>query len=267
MKNKRIVFPAFLFLICVSVLQLYAQTGKTPKYISLTFIKSTSDEFLTVANQWTPVHNQLVNDGRKLGWYLYKVKYPGGKNAQYDFVMFNVFEDWKQAESPANGIDAIIPKVLPGKDATVFRKSTDQTHEIVWEHLLSVIDEAVTKVHEPSKYIIVNQVKTVPGAGGEYVNLERTYFKPFHAERVAIGIMHNWGLYKPILPYGEKYEYDYVTLNGYATWEDIMKTNPPGPWKKAHGNLGFDEIHSKILSKRITVNNELWELVASAVGR
>ena len=108
-------------------------------------------------------------------------------------------------------------------------------------------------------------MKTIPAHANEYVKMELTYFKPFHMERVARGIMSNWSLYRPALPYGDKYEYDYVTLNGYATWEDITKNNPPDVWKKVHGDLNFDEIHNKILSMRNTINNELWELVAFAV--
>jgi hypothetical protein len=45
----------------------------------------------------------------------------------------------------------------------------------------------------------------------------------------------------------------------------MTANNPPDVWKKVHGDINFDEIHTKILSKRITVNNEVWELVASAV--
>ena len=156
-------------------------------------------------------------------------------------------------------------KFDPGLDTTEFSKSTSQSREIVWEQLFQVIDEAATKINQPSKYIVVNQVKSVAGEENEYVKMERTYFKPFHAERVARGVMNNWSFYKPNLPYGEKYEYDYVTLNGFSTWDQITANNPPDVWKKVHGDTNFDEIHTKILSKRITVNNEVWELVASAV--
>jgi hypothetical protein len=111
----------------------------------------------------------------------------------------------------------------------------------------------------------VNEVKTVPGQEGEYVKMETTYFKPFHAERVSRGLMNNWSLYKPSLPYGTKHDHDYVTLNGYKTWDDIIKNPPSDVWGKVHGNVNFNEIHSKILEKRMTVNNELWELVAYSV--
>ena len=233
----------------------------------MAFLKSNSDEFLKMEKEvWKPVHTQIIKEGKKIAWYMYRVKYPAGEKPAYDYVRFNVYSDWNQVLAPYEGVNDIIKKVHPGMNVPDFLKETAQSRKLAWEQLFEVIDEAVTKVNQPSQFIVVNQMKTIAGAESEYVNLERTYFKPFHAERVAIGIMNNWGLYKPVMPYGNKYEYDYVTLNGFSTWEDIMKNNPPGPWQKAHGNLNFNEIHDKILQKRITVNNELWELVAFAAS-
>lgn len=255
-----------LFLLCGCLNVAFSQDNRVSRYISVAFIKSKSDEFLAIEKgTWAPVHRQLIKEGRKIAWYLYQVKYPSGSNVSYDYVRFDIFTEWKQVEAPYAGVNEIIKKTHPGLDVPAFNKQASQSRDLVWEQLYEVIAEAANKVKVPSKFMVVNQVKTVPDSESEYVNLERTYFKPFHAERVAIGIMNNWGLYKRMLPYGEKYEYNYVTLNGFTTWEDIMKNNPPGPWQKAHGNLNFNEIHDKILSKRITVNNELWELVAFAV--
>ena len=69
-----------------------AQT-KTPKYVDIAFIKSKSSDFITNEKKfWVPVHKQLINEGKKIGWYLYKVKYPTGASTAYDYVRFNVFE-------------------------------------------------------------------------------------------------------------------------------------------------------------------------------
>ena len=73
--------------------------------------------------------------------------------------------------------------------------------------------------------------------------------------------MNNWGLYKRLMPYGERFDADYVTFNGYASWDQINLQNPPNPWKTVHGELDFDQIHRNILQTKATVNNELWELI------
>jgi len=257
------LLTGIMVLICTSA--SFSQSTKAPKYVSIAFIRSKSPDFMTMEKEfWVPVHQQLVKEGRKAAWYMYRVKYPTGTGISYDYIRFNVFTDWKQAEAPYAGLDEIIKKVHPNGGADISKKS-GQTREVVWEQLFQVIDEAAIKIKQPSKYIVVNQMKSVAGSESEYVNLEITYFKPFHVERVARGVMTNWSLYKTAIPYGDKYEFDYMTLNGYPSWEDITKNNPPDVWSKVHGNLNFDEIHSKILSKRNTINNELWELVAFAV--
>lgn len=256
------LLTGILWLICSNA--AVSQTAK-PAYVLLAFIRSKSPDFIVQEKEfWSPVHQQLIKQGKKSAWYMYRVKYPQGTSASYDYVRFNVFTDWKQAEAPYAGVDEIIQKVHAGRNTEISKKA-DQVREVVWEQLFQVIDEAVINIKAPSKYIVANMVKTAGGPESEYVKMEITYFKPFHAERVARGIMSNWSLYKPVIPYGDKYEFNYITLNGYPTWEDITKNNPPDVWSKVHGNLSFNEIHDKILSMRNTVNNEVWELLAFAV--
>jgi hypothetical protein len=250
-----------LSLSCVN-LTAFCQNATAPKYVSIAFIKSKSADFINIEKeQWVPVHRQLIRDGKKIAWYMYRVKYPTGTKKDYDYVRFNVFADWKQAEGPYAGLPETLKKIHPDFNADEFNKKVSASREIVWEQLHQVIDEAViTKT--PSQYIIVNEVKTVPGQESEYVKMEISYFKPFHAERVSRGLMNNWSLYKLSLPYGEKYDHNYVTLNGYKAWEDITKNPPPSVWEKVHGSVNFNDVHSEILAKRITVNNEIWELAA-----
>ena len=261
-KEFLVLLSGIVMLICTG--NAFSQDVK-PAYVSIAFIRSKTPDYLTLEKEfWIPVYQQLIKEGRKTAWYMYQVKYPVGTRADYDYIRFTVFTDWKQTEAPYADMEKVIKKVYREGESGISRKS-EQAREIVWEQLFQVIDEAVVKIKEPSKYIVANQVKTVAGSESEYVKMEITYFKPFHAERVARGVMTNWSLYKAAVPYGDKYEFDYMTLNGFANWEDITKNNPPDVWSKVHGHLNFNEIHDKILSKRNTVNNEVWELVAFAV--
>jgi len=262
----KVMFSLWMTIMLIAAVQSsYSQTSTAPKYVSMAFIKSKSPDFIRTEKEfWLPIHRQLIKDGGEAAWYLYRVKYPAGTNAGYDYIAFTVFTQWPQAEAPDATAETAMKKVHPNVNDQAIKKSTD-LHEVVWKQLFQVIGEAADKIKTPSRFLNVNQMKTVPGSESEYVNLEITYFKPFHTERVSRGIMNNWSLYKPAFPYGEKYEFDYMTLNGFTAWDDITRNNPPDVWSKVHGNLNFDEIHSKILSKRATVNNELWELVAYVV--
>src|SRR5215831_15752407 len=201
--------------------RIFSQNPDSSRYIEVIYIKSASADFERMVKEtWKLSNRQLISDGKKSGWYFYRIKYPRGEKADYDYVVVNAFHDWNLLTSSN---DYSIEKGV-----------------VIWKQLFRMMGMAVGHESKPSKYLIANEVKTVAGQEGEYVKMEQTYFKPFHTARAAEGIMNNWGLYKREIPYGEKFTSDYVTFNGYATWEDITKQNPPTAWKTAHGNLNFN---------------------------
>jgi hypothetical protein len=246
--------------------KVFSQNPDSLRYIEVIYIKSTSTDFEKLEKEiWKPINKQLVADGKRSGWYFYKVKFPQGIKAEYEYVVVNAFKEWGLLTPSINDVNTAIKKANLDLTPESIIKSTSEKRTIVWTQLFRMMGMAVGHEAKPSKYLIANEVKTVAGQESEYVKMEQTYFKPFHTARAAEGIMNNWGLYKREMPYGEKFASDYVTFNGYATWEDITKQNPPTAWKTAHGNLNFNEVHDKILSKRQTVNVECWELLDYAV--
>jgi hypothetical protein len=256
----------FVFTLIALSHTLLSQNPDSSKFIDVSFIKSKSADYVNFEkNVWKPINQQMIKEGKKSGWYLYKLKYPQGTEAEYDYIVVNVFPDWNQLTFSSEDLTAVLKNMNSKWKPDSLLKKTDANRSVAWRQLYRLIGQAVAKEKEPSKYLIINAVKPIAGQEGEYVKMEQTYFKPFHTARAAEGIMNNWGLYKRELPYGEKFDYDYVTFNGYATWNDITKQNPPTAWKKVHGDLNFNEVHEKILSKRITVNIECWELIDYAV--
>lgn len=240
-----------------------AQSEEPPGFLSIAYIKSRSDDFLQNEKQfWLPVHQQMVKEGKKQAWLLYRVKYPEGTSAPYNYVRFNLLKDWRQAENYSTGLDRLVSAVHQGKNLRKALAKTEASRDIVWTQLFELLGQANNDITKPAKFIVVNAMKLLPGAQARYLELERDYFMPFHAERARRGVMNNWQLYRALMPYGEKYESDYVTFNGFDNWEDIRKSNPPDIWKTVHGKVEFDKVHDEILELRITVNNELWELVA-----
>jgi hypothetical protein len=259
------VFCIVALVLCAGV-KAFSQNPDSSRYIEVIYMKSTSPDFEKLQTEtWKPINKQLIVDGKRSGWYFYKVKYPQGAKAEYEYVVVSASREWNLLTPSASDVITAIKKANIDLTLESIIKSTSEKRILVWTQLFRMQGMAVGHEAKPSKYLIANEVKAVPGQEGEYVKMEQTYFKPFHTARAAEGIMNNWGLYKREMPYGEKFASDYVTFNGYATWEDITKQNPPTAWKTAHGNLNFNEVHEKILSKRQTVNVECWELLDYAV--
>jgi len=256
----------FIALTLCAGVELFSQNPDSSRYIEAIYMKSTSPDFEKLQREvWKPINKQLIADGKRSGWYFYKVKYPQGIKAEYEYVVVSACKDWSLLTPSANDIVTAIKKTNLDQTLESIIKTTAERRTLVWTQLFRMQGLAVGHETKPSKFLIANEVKTVAGQESEYVKMEQAYFKPFHTARAAEGIMNNWGLYKREMPYGEKFASDYVTFNGYATWEDITKQNPPTAWKTAHGNLNFNEVHEKILSKRQTVNVECWELLDYAV--
>lgn len=260
-RQYKIGFLALLAL-CFSA----AVQSQSAEYVSVAYIKSTADDFLENEKKyWVPIHQQLIKEGKKQSWALYKVKYPEGENADYNYVRLNVLADWAQVENPYADLSGVIKKVHPKLNVKKFYKMTNASRELMWTQLFRLIGEARTTPGKPPMYIVANEMKVVVGSESRYRELEVGYFKPFHMERVKAGLMNNWQLLQAAMPYGEKYPSDYVTFNGFDSWAAINKNNPPDMWQRAHGSIDFDTIHDEIRMRRLTVNNEIWQLVAYAM--
>ncbi|MEP7323806.1 MAG: hypothetical protein ABI761_17905 [Saprospiraceae bacterium] len=266
MKSASKVFFLFALMISISHIGI-AQNPDASKYIEAIYIKSKNSDYLSIEkNYWKKYHTSIIQAGKQSGWYVYKVKYPTGDQASYDYVVINAYKSWNDLVPSPDISSAAVKIALPANEADAIKAKFELSRSIIWKQVFSLSGQAVEKEVKPSKFIIANEMKVLPGMESEYVKLELTYFKPFHTARAAEGIMNNWGLYKRALPYGDQYPYDYITFNGYATWDDITKQNPPTAWKKVHGDLNFNDIHNLTLSKRQTINVECWELVEYAVA-
>lgn len=258
--------PKAMFLVLFIACFFNFSHAQSVDYISVAYIKSTSDDFVNNEKKyWVPVHQELIREGKKQAWVLYKVKYPEGVHADYDYVRLNLLPDWRHVENPYKDLNGVIKKVHPKLNIEKFYKKTNASRELIWTQLYRLIGEARKKPGKPPMYIVANEMKVVAGSESRYRELEVGYFKPFHVERVKAGLMNNWQLLQTAMPYGEKYPVDYVTFNGFDSWAAINKNNPPDMWKRAHGDTDFDTIHDEIRMRRLTVNNEIWELVAYAM--
>lgn len=185
----------------------------------------------------SPTQLQIAHNASKGSSQLYKRHYPQGKRGDYSYILIRTFDNWRGAET-VNLDDAL-----------------------AWSSLYTLEGEATKETKHPAAFLVVNEMQVHAGKQSRYLELELSYFKPFHTERVNAGVMNNWQLLRRDFPYGSVYRSDYLTLNGFDSWEDIKKNNPPDIWKKAHGDVDFNLIHDEILGLRDTVNIEIWKRV------
>jgi hypothetical protein len=247
-----------ILLLLIFSITAIAQNPNASKYIQISYLKSSSYDFLDMElSVWKPVRDKQIEMGDMEAWYLYKVKYPTGSNASYDFIAVNVYADWEQLGS--NGQDYF--RQVHGDEADDLLASSDERGTEVWNQVLEFIGQAVEIEKEPSKYLQVNEMKVKPSEIKDYVNLELKYFKPFLSAKAKSGLMNNWSLYRCFMPNGEKYQSNFIIFEGYSKWNDVTTQNPSNLWRSIHGAIDFTEIQEKTAGIGVLINNELWELV------
>src|SRR5437660_579882 len=76
---------------------------------------------------------------------------------------------------------------------------------------------------QPPSVYVINFMKANPAKVQEYLKLEQETWKPVHQERIRAGQMRSWALYNVQYPYGTSLEYDFVTIDTYASLADAER--------------------------------------------
>src|SRR5438046_4478624 len=121
--------------------------------------------------------------------------------------------------------------------------------------LSSAASSQAQQPQRPSVYI-VNFIKANPAKYQEYLQLERETWKPVHQERIRAGQMRSWALYGVQYPFGTSLEYDFVTIDTYASLADAERDISP-VFPKDHPSAPFSEIGSRTEAARTLVRGEV----------
>jgi hypothetical protein len=125
-----------------------AQQGaqKPPKYIEVDYMKATpghENEYVKLEQeQWKPIHQERIKQGKIRSWYFFGVRYPSGSESKYDFVTVNTFDQFGQMENPYPDLDKLITKVHPGMNLDDFGSRTTKSRDLVRSEVWELIDQS-----------------------------------------------------------------------------------------------------------------------------
>jgi hypothetical protein len=92
----------------------------------------------------------------------------------------------------------------------------------------------------------------------EYLRLERELWKPVHQERIRAGRLKSWSLYRVRYPYGAATDYNFVTVNGYASLAD--EDRPIDDiFAKVHPAMTAEQIRKRTFDTRSLENGQAWD--------
>lgn len=232
-----------------------AQVSETkPLYVVSHCMKSSSSGYLDVEiDLWKPVHQDLVNKGKKNSWALYGVMY--GDRSKCDFYVIETYLGLDSLNNAYTDVSDSFSSVYKTKDISSFFKKTEESRVMVNSNLWVAIDSTEIKSHQ---FISVNWMKT--NKQEDYVSLEQNIWKPVHKALLDSGHSAGWGLYALVSPYGSLVDYNYATVD-FTNKLDQMPIQQM--MKTVHPTKSLQEISKNTDEIRELVYRQTWTLIAS----
>lgn len=221
-------------------------------YLMADCMKSTSPDYVDVElDLWKPMHQKLVDDGRKRSWALWAVRF--GDMQKCDYYTVSTFYGIEAVEDDLSDLEEVFKQVHPGADFADAMDLTAESRELRETRLWRAVDAVP---FDDFKYAFINGMNAPDGAA--YVELERTVFKPIHEALVADGVTKGWILNELVSPRGSSMPFNYSTVDLVDSIDQI----PFGRYfETVHPDKDLDEVWMQTLETRDMVSSELWYLV------
>lgn len=218
------------------------------------------DAYVQVEQElWKPVHQERVNAGTILGWYLYGVGSPTGTEVHHNYVTVTIYGSFEAMENSYP--EGVWEKAHPGVNMAEVNERTMNARDLVRGEVWQLLDQMPeAPLATPAPILEVDYMKVPTGGGAQYLEVEQLW-KNIHQVRINEGKMANWGLYSRVFPGGSDYPYDYATANGYGAFKDLNDFDLEDLMKKAGLVMSLDEIGGRTEEARDLVRAEVLYLI------
>ena len=238
----------------------YGQNAQ-PVYSMVSMMKVPQDggsDYINLERKiWKPVHQELLKQGKIIGWYLYRVQYAGSGD-EFNYVTVTHFVGNESLDDLNYG--EIFEVVHPNVPGNIIFEQTMESRELVSSRLLQWnLQSFPEEQREPSRYAVVNYQKSVPGKN--YFALRRDHVKPAFDLAVKEGKIAGWGLWSTMFPGGSGLPYNWVSADFYNKMSEIGQYGWADMIKRANPNENMDKLMPKMGESRMMVRRELWELI------
>ena len=226
--------------------------AETPVYVSVDCMKSTSPGYVQLEiEMWKPVHQHLVDSGKRSSWALYEVVL--GDRSRCDYYTVTTYSGEQQLNAYAD-YAAAFAAVHPGADATEQMTATLAAREHKATELWVLVDQTEIQEH---RFAVVNKMfATDPVA---YERMESEVFKAGHQVLIDSGERAGWAVYALVSPIGSSIPYNYGTV-------DFVRELGPVPMAEAmltgNPDRDLDAMH-ELLGLRDHILSETWALVGA----
>ena len=244
----------FLLALLALPLSTPALADEESLYVAIDCMKSTSADYARLeAEVWLPVHQHLVDEGKRESWALYSVLY--GDRSRCDFYTVSTFRGERQLNL-ANDYGAAFAAVFPRSDVGSMINDSVAARVQVSSQLWQLVDQTDIRQH---RYAVVNWMHAVDPVA--YESMESKVFKAGHQALIDKGFRAGWAVLALLSPRGSSIPYNYGTVDfvnrlGPVPMAEAMMTGNP--------DRDLDAMHD-LLELRDNIPSETWALVAATV--
>ncbi|MDJ0905987.1 MAG: hypothetical protein QNI96_08220 [Woeseiaceae bacterium] len=223
-----------------------------PVYVSVDCMKSTSPGYVQLElEMWKPVHQYLVDSGKRRSWTLYEVVF--GDRSRCDYYTVTTYSGEQQLNAYAD-YAAAFAAVHRGADAGEQMAATMAARKHMASELWVLVDR--TEIQEHRFAVINKMLATDPVA---YERMESEVFKAGHQVLIDSGDRAGWAVYALVSPIGSAIPYNYGTVDfvnelGPVPMAEAMLTGNP--------DRDLDAMH-ELLGLRDHILSETWALVGT----
>ena len=263
MKNSHIAKFCLWMLISLTFSTAVTAQVRPSLFVVVDFLKVQPEKhtsYLEVEQKiWKPMHQERINEGIIVGWFLYAVEFSGSDD-EYNYVAITLYDDAEKLENPWA---ADIPGIVhPGMKPEEIMKQTYESRDHIRSQLCySIAAAPEIPMEKPAAYMQVNYMKVEPSLSSQYEQLETEIWFPIHNESIRLGRTAGWSLWSMLFPRGDGLPYQYLTLNAFSEYEYAFELDFSIPFSHIHPDKDYAEIQDKTWKTRTIVRTELWDLI------
>lgn len=258
---KYSIYVTLLFCFCVNVAVL-AQTEENA-YLNIDYFMVDSEDYSEfeslVTEEWKELLATKQSPDQLIGWYFYRVVYPGGQSSEYNYVIISTYKDPNTLVQVSNAIDEETNRSEERLMDQTFDLATHQFSEL-WKTEAGIFSNNNSG---PSEFVLFNYMMVNPGKGAEYLTLENDMARPLHEARIADGRMHSWRTYSLMQPGGLDYKYNFATADHFTELNHIEFGFTNELIKSVMPGTNINEMFEAIYATRDIIKSETWQLVDS----
>lgn len=218
------------------------------------------EEFLTA--YWKPIHKERIKTQEILSWRLYRVQFPSGDNAEYNYVELTAFSDFGNVDPLYEELSDIVSRVHKNETLTKLQEKARTLRKLVKSEVFRTVDKLnLTFGDKPAQFMGMDYMKVLPAHEAQYVRLEQEIWKLIHNHRIQQNKMASWALYYLQFPGGTNYPYTYATANYFNTWEELVEGWPEEYWEIVHPGADHENLVNMTHEARELVSSQIWKLV------